>query len=80
MIHRKEIDGLRALAVSAVLLHHFFPAFFPNGYLGVDVFFVISGFVITGSLWNRERTNLRQFLLEFYVRRIKRLVPALAAC
>lgn len=80
MIYRNEIDGLRALAVCAVLANHFFHTNFPNGYLGVDIFFVISGFVITGSLCNRGRSGLCQFLLEFYVRRIRRLIPALAAC
>ena len=79
--YRPEIDGLRALAVSAVLANHFFAASFPNGYLGVDVFFVISGFVITASLQSRSRDQgVLDFLITFYTRRIKRLVPALAVC
>lgn len=78
MHYRRDIDGLRALAVSAVLVNHFFEGLFPNGYLGVDVFFVISGFVITGSFQGREDQPLLAFLAGFYARRIKRLVPALA--
>lgn len=79
--YRPEIDGLRALAVSAVLANHFFAAYSPNGYMGVDVFFVISGFVITASLQSRPRDQgVLNFLITFYTRRIKRLVPALAVC
>eukprot|EP01013_Petalomonas_cantuscygni_P025872 TRINITY_DN4799_c0_g1_i1.p1 TRINITY_DN4799_c0_g1~~TRINITY_DN4799_c0_g1_i1.p1 ORF type:complete len:691 (+),score=-42.76 TRINITY_DN4799_c0_g1_i1:76-2148(+) len=80
MEYRREIDGLRAMAVSAVLANHFFELYAPNGYLGVDIFFVISGFVITGSLYGREQNGLGQFLVAFYTRRIKRLVPALVVC
>lgn len=78
--YRHEIDGLRAVAVGAVLANHFFAGLFPNGFLGVDIFFVISGFVITASLQGRSRQRLGQFLVEFYTRRVKRLFPALAAC
>ena len=49
--YRPEIDGLRAFAVIAVIINHFNKAILPNGYLGVDIFFVISGFVITSSLY-----------------------------
>jgi peptidoglycan/LPS O-acetylase OafA/YrhL len=52
----------------------------PSGYLGVDVFFVISGYVITSSLWGSPREGLLDFLLHFYTRRMKRLVPALTLC
>lgn len=75
--YRPEIDGLRALAVSAVIVNHFNKGLLPSGYLGVDIFFVISGFVITSSLAGRPSKNLGDFLLGFYARRIKRLVPAL---
>ncbi len=75
--YRPEIDGLRAFAVIAVILNHFNKTILPSGYLGVDIFFVISGFVITSSLANRPSKNIREFLLGFYTRRIKRLVPAL---
>lgn len=78
MRYRQEIDGLRACAVGAVLANHFFEGVFPNGYLGVDIFFVISGYVITGSLAARGAQPLGAFLAGFYARRIKRLVPALA--
>ena len=77
MIHRAEIDGLRALAVLSVLGYHFFPNIFPNAGLGVDIFFVISGFVITASVYHRPRGSLGHFLVDFFKRRIKRLAPAL---
>ena len=73
-----EIDGLRAFAVVAVIINHFNKELLPNGYLGVDIFFVISGFVITKSLYNKPFKNLKDFISGFYERRIKRLVPALS--
>jgi len=78
--YRPEIDGLRAVAVLAVILHHFSAKLLPGGYLGVDVFFVISGYVITASLAARPATGLGDLLLGFYGRRIRRLLPALLAC
>jgi peptidoglycan/LPS O-acetylase OafA/YrhL len=75
-----EIDGLRALAVLSVVFNHFDKHWVPCGHLGVDVFFVISGFVITASLAKRRDRTFREFISGFYVRRIKRLVPALAVC
>ena len=75
--YRPEIDGLRAVAILAVLLNHLGPAVLPGGYLGVDVFFVISGFVITASLASRPAASLSDLLLGFYARRIRRLLPAL---
>jgi peptidoglycan/LPS O-acetylase OafA/YrhL len=75
--YRPEIDGLRALAVVAVIINHFNKDILPSGYLGVDIFFVISGFVITSSLAGRPSRNFGDFLAGFYTRRIKRLVPAL---
>ena len=76
--YRPEIDGLRAFAVVAVIINHFNKAILPNGYLGVDIFFVISGFVITSSLYQRPSKNFKDFISGFYERRIKRLVPALS--
>ena len=76
--YRPEIDGLRAFAVVAVIINHFNKEMLPNGYLGVDIFFVISGFVITSSLYQRPSRNFRNFISGFYARRIKRLVPALS--
>ena len=75
--YRSEIDGLRALAVIAVIFNHFDKFLLPGGYLGVDIFFVISGFVITGSLSGRPSNSFGHLLMAFYIRRIKRLVPAL---
>ena len=60
----------------AVIINHFNKDLLPSGYLGVDIFFVISGYVITSSLADRSQTFL-DFLTGFYERRIKRLVPAL---
>lgn len=76
--YRPEIDGLRAFAIITVIINHFNKDLLPGGYLGVDIFFVISGYVITSSLKNKGRSNLKDFISEFYERRIKRLVPALS--
>ena len=76
--YRPEIDGLRAFAVLAVIINHFSKDILPGGYLGVDIFFVISGYVITSSLHGRYSQSFRDFISGFYERRIKRLVPALS--
>ena len=78
--YRPEIDGLRALAVLAVIANHFERTLLPSGYLGVDIFFVISGYVITASLARDREETLGAFLIAFYARRVKRLLPALCAC
>ncbi len=75
--YRQDIDGIRALAVIAVIINHINKDVLPSGYLGVDIFFVISGYVITSSLSNKSHKGFGDFLMEFYSRRIKRLVPAL---
>lgn len=63
--YRPEIEGLRAFAVFAVIGYHFFPSFIPSGYLGVDIFFVISGYVITGSLSNSNKHYKSKLLIDF---------------
>ena len=75
--YRLDIDGLRAFAVLAVIINHFSKEALPGGFLGVDIFFVISGFVITSSLNKKKSTNFLVFIFSFYERRIKRLIPAL---
>lgn len=73
---RKDIQALRALAVGLVVLNHLWPVRLPGGYVGVDVFFVISGYLISKHLLGElERTN-RINLGQFYSRRIRRLLPA----
>lgn len=76
--HRPEIDGLRALAIAPVVLHHAAPALLPGGFAGVDVFFVISGYLITGIIAG-ELAAGRFSLRGFWERRLRRIVPALAA-
>lgn len=72
---RADIQALRAVAVFLVVTYHFWPRLLPGGYVGVDVFFVISGFLITAHL--RQRAEGRGLsLLSFYGRRIRRLLPA----
>ncbi len=75
--YRPHIDGLRTIAVLLVVLFHMDASFFSGGYLGVDIFFVISGFVITQSLYKDYCTNGRINIYMFYLRRFKRLYPAL---
>lgn len=77
--HRKEIDGLRAIAVLAVVFYHFGLPGVGGGFVGVDVFFVISGFLIGGILWREKIATGRLSLGQFYIRRIKRLAPAYVA-
>lgn len=74
------IDGLRALAVLSVILYHFHPGILPGGFSGVDVFFVISGYVVTGSLLGRHAQGITAFLSGFYARRLLRIYPALLVC
>jgi peptidoglycan/LPS O-acetylase OafA/YrhL len=74
--YRPDIDGLRAIAVLLVVNFHAFPKALPGGFVGVDIFFVISGFLITGIL-TRELDQRRFSLRAFYERRIRRIFPAL---
>ena len=76
MKYRKDIDGLRAVAVLPVLIFHAKLGFFHGGFLGVDVFFVISGFLITSILVEEISQKTFSFA-NFYERRVRRLLPAL---
>lgn len=76
--YRPEIDGLRALAIAPVVLHHAAPALLPGGFAGVDVFFVISGYLICAII-AAELAEGRFSLWRFWERRVRRIVPALAA-
>lgn len=71
------IDGLRAVAVLSVILYHLNAALLPGGFVGVDIFFVISGFVVTGSLMGLHFERVRDLLAYFYARRLVRIMPAL---
>ncbi|SNC60514.1 Peptidoglycan/LPS O-acetylase OafA/YrhL, contains acyltransferase and SGNH-hydrolase domains [Kytococcus aerolatus] len=73
----RGLDGLRALAVVLVLVFHFAPSHLPGGFIGVDVFFVISGFLITTLLLREVRRNGYMNMTTFWLRRIRRLLPAL---
>ncbi|WP_332878177.1 acyltransferase family protein [Massilia sp. S19_KUP03_FR1] len=75
--YRPDIDGLRALAVCAVLVFHAFPDALPGGFAGVDLFFVISGYLITGILAQGHAAGSFS-LARFYARRVRRIFPALA--
>src|ERR1700742_3851365 len=70
--YRADIDGLRAVAVVAVVLYHAFPTLVPGGFVGVDTFFVISGYLISG-IDGPKGFNFA----EFYFRRVRRIFPAL---
>ncbi len=74
--YRSDIDGLRALAVVAVIVFHYFPTWLPGGLVGVDIFFVISGYLISGHIVQQMRAD-RFSLLDFYGRRVRRIFPAL---
>jgi peptidoglycan/LPS O-acetylase OafA/YrhL len=75
--YRADIDGLRAVAVGLVVAFHAFPALVPAGFVGVDVFFVISGYLITGFILDRQKSGTFS-ITEFYIRRARRILPALA--
>lgn len=78
LAYRRDIDGLRAIAVGAVVLYHFGVAGFGSGFVGVDIFFVISGFLITSILLGDfEKGGIS--LVRFYERRVRRILPALFA-
>lgn len=73
---RADIQALRAIAVAFVVIYHVWPTVLPGGYVGVDVFFVISGFLITAHLRQQAEGPRGLSLMGFYTRRIRRLLPA----
>lgn len=75
--YRADIDGLRAIAILSVVGFHAFPLWVKGGFVGVDIFFVISGYLISTIIINNLERNSFSFI-EFYIRRIKRIFPALA--
>lgn len=81
MTFRKDINGLRAWAVTLVVLFHFDIPVFGGGFIGVDVFFVISGFLMAGiltkKLENSSAWNLPKEIINFYLARARRILPAL---
>ena len=74
--YRPDIDGLRAIAILSVVTFHAFPAYFRGGFVGVDMFFVISGFLITSLIVKNLKSDDFSFI-DFYQRRIRRIFPAL---
>lgn len=74
--YRADIDGLRAIAVTAVVAFHAFPTWLPGGFVGVDIFFVISGYLISGIIL-RALAEGRFSFADFYARRVRRIFPAL---
>ncbi len=73
---RKDIQVLRAFAVLLVVAGHLFPSVVKGGFIGVDIFFVISGFVITQQMLKNYLTSEKSFLINFYARRIRRILPS----
>jgi peptidoglycan/LPS O-acetylase OafA/YrhL len=77
LAHRPALDGLRGLAVAAVVVYHLRPGLLPGGFVGVDIFFVLSGFLITSLLLAEAAAEGSVHLRRFVVRRVRRLAPAL---
>lgn len=74
--YRPDIDGLRAVAIILVLVYHAYPESLPGGYIGVDVFFVISGYLISQIIIKQTAENTFTYK-NFYLRRVKRIIPTL---
>jgi peptidoglycan/LPS O-acetylase OafA/YrhL len=77
--YRADIDGLRAVAVIAVIVYHLDKSWLPGGFTGVDIFFTMSGYVVSSSLMTKQAPSVGSLLVSFYARRVKRLSPALVA-
>jgi peptidoglycan/LPS O-acetylase OafA/YrhL len=77
LVYRADIDGLRAVAVLGVVLYHAFPIIVPGGFAGVDIFFVISGYLISGVIFKGLEAGTFS-LNDFYAHRIRRIFPSLA--
>ncbi|VDP00509.1 unnamed protein product [Heligmosomoides polygyrus] len=71
---RSDLQGIRGIAIVAVLLFHYFPKIFPNGYIGVDQFFVLSGYLMT-MIFAGSKSSIIKSALSFYYRRVKRIIP-----
>jgi len=76
VLYRSYIDGLRAIAILPVVAFHAFPRYAPGGFIGVDIFFVISGYLISSIIFRSLLSNNFRFS-EFYARRVRRIFPAL---
>lgn len=76
--YRPDIDGLRAIAVISVIIFHLNPDWLPGGFIGVDIFFVISGYLITSIIYSEMKDNTFSFQ-KFYMRRVKRILPVFFA-
>ena len=76
--YRPDIDGLRTVAVLSVFIHHADKTLLPGGFVAVDMFFVISGYVVTSSMLHRKSSSRSAWFMSFYARRAKRLGPTLA--
>ncbi|MBC7499514.1 MAG: acyltransferase, partial [Herminiimonas sp.] len=75
-----HVNGLRAIAVLSVIVYHLNSHWLPGGFLGVDIFFVISGFIVSASVGALDRVSLIKFMGLFYARRFQRIAPALVVC
>ena len=75
-----EINALRGIAILAVLINHLNKEFLPGGLFGVDLFFVLSGYVVSIALAKAEIRNFNQYIINFYSNRLKRILPALFFC
>ncbi|MEL6468649.1 MAG: acyltransferase family protein [Cyanobacteria bacterium J06623_4] len=78
--YRLDIDGLRGVAVVAVILFHINTEWLPGGFTGVDIFLIISGYVVTASILRYKSANFVAYITDFYKRRVLRLMPVLLVC